>query len=124
MGITAAELSDTHLRGLFQTIDDTGDGFIEFQEFRDWLTGARARRRRSLKVLDHVNLAVSVEDASSPHLLSKASPRDRAKAAQEYELSQKQARAIPAKPESLMQRLGMVHRSHRAAQRQSSPQEF
>ena len=131
MGISSAELSDTHVRGLFQTIDDTEDGFIEFQEFRDWLMGSNSKRRKSLQALNYFNHSDSsgqspegvAGNAPTHQFLSRVDPRDRAKAAQEYQLSQKQARAIPAKPESLMQRLGMVHRSHRAAQRQSSPRD-
>ncbi len=144
--ISAAELSDTHVRGLFETIDDTGDGFIEFQEFRDWLTGARSKRKKSLQVLEPTQLrdqissmiqkptsaisdsspsASGVLNGSSPSLrpgIDRTGPRERAKAANEYTRSQKQARAIPAaKPESLMQRLGMTRRSHRAAKMQNSP---
>jgi hypothetical protein len=145
--ISAAELSDTHVRGLFETIDDTGDGFIEFQEFRDWLTGARSKRKKSLQAHEPTQLrnhiSSMMQQSSSPNdsgtagagsgvlgnrsprshpSIDRVGPRERAKAAHDYARTQKQARAIPAaKPESLMQRLGMVHRSHRAAKMQSSP---
>ena len=36
-------MSNTHIRGLFDTIDDTKDGFVDFVEFRDWLSGSKRK---------------------------------------------------------------------------------
>jgi hypothetical protein len=47
LNITSTEISDTHLRGLFDKIDDTHDGFISFVEFRDWLGGSKRRTNGS-----------------------------------------------------------------------------
>ena len=43
LNITSAEVSDTHVRGLFDHIDDNFTGFIEYPEFRDWLSGSKRR---------------------------------------------------------------------------------
>ena len=43
LNISSAEVSDTHVRGIFESIDDDKSGSIEYPEFRDWLNGTKRK---------------------------------------------------------------------------------